>query len=46
MGVSNTKQKFLGNPLIFAYMPFDIKDIDDIMSRGFNLVKKTKVIRC
>ena len=46
MGVSNTKQKFLGNPLIFAYMPFDIKDIDDIMSRGFNLVKKTEVIRC
>ena len=25
---------------------YDIKDIDDIMSRGFNLVKKTEVIRC
>ena len=46
MGTSNTKQKFLGNPLILAYKPFDIKDIDDIMSRGFNLVKKTEIIRC
>lgn len=46
MGVLNTKQKFLGNSLSFSYKPFHFSNIDDKISKGFELVKKAEIVRC
>lgn len=46
MGVLNTKQRFLGNSLNFSYKPFHLGNIDDKISKGFELVKTAEVLRC